>query len=548
MRTHRISPFVAAHAVGLCGLFSLITQARAADLTLRNQQQEVIVHASDGSYEIRDNALHHAVLHARVGAQLDHHWTTCSDYPDHQPQSSSFSDALGAGHQIAVSCTGLAGKPDLSYTLRLYDALPAGTITTDIHNTTTSGVTVQTIRPVEATGASRPIYTGASESDDRVLDDSFSEDWPPLQIYDYNQAPNGIFRAVGSQLIYNRTSKTSLFFGALSSDRFLTIMHWRTSPASNAAAYTIDSTGTTEIQATDPESGLKDGSQKNLIELSLPLAPGASMHSEPLMFATSQDYYATLDRYAAAIRTLHHSRSSAPMLGWWSWTAFYSDITQANTSTNAEWLAQHLKRLGYDYFHLDLGYAYARGEYATPNAAQFPQGLLPLSREVCRLGLRLGFWTAPFEVSDRSWVYEHHKDWLVHNAAGEPIQIGEGDEAGKEILFVLDATNPAAQQYLRDTYRTLTRIGTRNTSSSTSWTTPPSKATTTAPTRRPSKPSASASKSSVRPSATASSSTKTAVPCSIPSASSTKAASRRTPATPSSAAKKPRPASPRAIT
>ena len=48
---------------------------------------------------------------------------------------------------------------------------------------------------------------------------------------------------------------------------------------------------------------------------------------------------------------------------------------------DAEWLAQHLKRLGYDYFHLDLGYAYARGEYATPNEAQFPQGLLPLSRD-----------------------------------------------------------------------------------------------------------------------------------------------------------------------
>ncbi|MGB0125503.1 MAG: PKD domain-containing protein, partial [Silvibacterium sp.] len=56
-----------------------------------------------------------------------------------------------------------------------------------------------------------------------------------------------------------------------------------------------------------------------------------------------------------------------------------------------------------------------------------------------------------------SWVYEHHKDWLVHNAQGEPIQIGVGDEAGKEVLFVLDATNPAAQQYLRDTYRTLAR-------------------------------------------------------------------------------------------
>jgi hypothetical protein len=69
----------------------------------------------------------------------------------------------------------------------------------------------------------------------------------------------------------------------------------------------------------------------------------------------------------------------------------------------------------------------------------------------------MGFWTAPFEVSGRSWVYERHKDWLVHNAQGEPIQIGVGDEAGIETLFVLDTTNPQAQQYLRATYHTLVK-------------------------------------------------------------------------------------------
>ncbi len=69
----------------------------------------------------------------------------------------------------------------------------------------------------------------------------------------------------------------------------------------------------------------------------------------------------------------------------------------------------------------------------------------------------MGFWTAPFEVSDRSSVYQNHKDWLVHNAQGEPIEIGVGTEAGNEILFVLDATNPEAQQYLRSTYQMLVR-------------------------------------------------------------------------------------------
>ena len=69
-------------------------------------------------------------------------------------------------------------------------------------------------------------------------------------------------------------------------------------------------------------------------------------------------------------------------------------------------------------------------------------------------GLTFGLWVAPFQVSDRSWVYEHHRDWLVHNLRGEPIHIGTVGGNGEE-LYALDTTNPGAQEYLRQTYRTL---------------------------------------------------------------------------------------------
>ena len=448
-------PKIGAVAAILC----LAQVACAADTTLRNRQEFVIVHSSDGSYEIGQE--NRSVIHTRVAVRVDHNWVTSSDYPQHQVTESSFDDTLGHGREVTVQCTGFPSRPELSYVIRLYDNIDAGDIRVEVQNHIGQSVTVQSIRSVEAIG-DRPLNTGAAESNDRVLSDSFSEDWPPLKIYDLGQAPAEMLRAVGSQLIYNQQSKESIFFGALSSDRFLTIMHLKVNPdalhSSEIASYTVDSTGTTEIQASDPESGLRGGPVKNLVELSLPVAPGAAIDSERLMFALGNNYYSILDTYGSAIRLLHHSRSgTGPMLGWWSWTAFYSDITEGNTWSNAQWLAEHLKHLGFNYFHLDLGYAYARGEYTTPNAAQFPNGLVPLSHKVCNLGLKMGFWTAPFEASDRSWVYEHHKDWLVHNAQGEPIEIGVGDEAGKEVLFVLDATNPAAQQYLRDTYRTLAR-------------------------------------------------------------------------------------------
>jgi len=440
-------------------ILSLAQLAHAGDTTLRNKQEFVIVHSGDGSYELGQE--NHSAIHARVAVRVDENWVTSSDYPQHQISEASFDDALGHGHEATVQCSGLRTRPDLSYVIRLYDNINAGNIRVEIQNHTEKPVTVQSLRSVEAIG-DQPLNMSAAASKDRILSDSFSEDWPPLKIYDLGKAPGGMHRAVGSQLIYNRESKESIFFGALTSDRFLTIMHLKTNSgaehSAGVASYTVDSTGTTEIQATDPESGLRHGPAKNLVELSLPVAPDATLGSERLMFALGNNYYSILDTYGCAIRVLHHSRfGTGPMLGWWSWTAFYSGITEGNSWTNAQWLAEHLKHLGFDYFHLDLGYAYARGEYTTPNVAQFPNGLAPLTRNVAHLGLKMGFWTAPFEVSDRSSVYQNHKGWLVHNAQGEPIQIGVGTEAGRETLFVLDATNPEAQQYLRSTYQMLVK-------------------------------------------------------------------------------------------
>ena len=86
-------------------------------------------------------------------------------------------------------------------------------------------------------------------------------------------------------------------------------------------------------------------------------------------------------------------------MGWWSWTAFYFGLNEGAALTNATWEAEHLKRFGYDVFHIDEGYQYARGEYTTPDAAMFPHGLAPLEYKVRGLGLTPGIWTAPFEVS-----------------------------------------------------------------------------------------------------------------------------------------------------
>ena len=443
------------------GSFGSSDPSKASQVVVSIKGLSVVVQPGDGTYDIRTGNGGHSIFHARVAAEIDHKWVKSTDYPKHEVAQSNFEDALGHGRKITVTSSGLPKLPDLAYTLAIYEGRDFGVIEAEVQNHTGKAATIQSIRSVEASG-DKMIDLGGPQSADRVLSDSFSEDWPPLQIYDLGKAPQGMHRAVGSQLIYNRDSKESLFLGALTSNRFLTIIHLQTQSSSPdalaIASFTVDSTGTTEIQATDPESGLREGPAENLIELSVPLSAGGSLTSERVMFSVGRDYRSQLDNYGSVIRELHHGRvSSDNLLGWWSWTAYYTKITEGTALTNAQWLAEHLKALGYDYFHFDLGYGYSRGEYATPNASQFPRGMSDLTRHISRLGLKVGVWTAPFEAGERSWIYEHHKDWLVHNAHGDPIPIGDAEEVKGERLFVLDVTHPDAQEYLRQTYRTLTR-------------------------------------------------------------------------------------------
>jgi alpha-galactosidase len=439
-------------ALAACVLYA---SARATDTELRNNGLRVLI-SGDGSYVIAtpDGS---PILRAGVAAEVDHHWIRSAEYPKHAVADSEFQDTLGRGRQAAVTFTGLSSQPDLVYTIRMYDSKPFGEIEVQVRNHLGKTIEVQSIRSVEALG-DKILDLQGNPGADRVLSDSFSEDWPPLQIYDLGKAPNGLHVGVGSQTIYNRESKKSVFFGALSADRLLTILHLQTKPGPAISSFTIDCTGTTEIMATNEDSGVREGPKENLVELSLPVHDGDSLSSEPLMFAAGPDYHAQLENYGAAIRELHHSRiSEANMLGWWSWTAFYMEITEGNTFTNALWLAEHLKDLGYNWFHFDFGYGYARGDYSTPNATKFPHGMRPLTERIAQLGLNVGIWTAPFEVGEFGSIYQNHKDWLVRNAKGNPIQVTTDEEVRSEKVFALDCTNPAAQEFLRQTYRTLIR-------------------------------------------------------------------------------------------
>jgi alpha-galactosidase len=429
-----------------------ITALQAQSAGVENGLQVKV--SPDGTYAIAMPGSSSYALRAGVAVEVDGSWLHAGDYPRHSVEHSQVQGEIGEATGWQVTYSGLSGRPDLIYNLRAYSSAPFGDIQVTVRNATGKAIRVESIRSVDATAA--PIIDlGGPDNENRVLSDSFSEDRPAITIRDFADAEKQMHRAVGSQLIYNRRSHQSLFLGALTSERFLTILRLHLASSENAvhpSSYEVDSTGTTEMEK---ENSLEHSSAEDQVQLSLPVAAGAELAAERVLFSLATDYRRQLDTYASLIRKIHHARTSAPpLMGWWSWTAYYFGLNEAAALTNARWEAEHLKSLGYDIFHIDEGYQYARGEYSTANATLFPHGLGALEYKVRGLGLVPAIWTAPFEVSERSGVYQNHPDWLVKNAKGQPIHAGTVVR-NKDQLFVLDTTNPGAQEYLRKTYSTL---------------------------------------------------------------------------------------------
>ncbi|MGH9743385.1 MAG: PKD domain-containing protein [Candidatus Acidiferrum sp.] len=435
---------------------ALILIAPCGAQQLGNDALSLRVNAKDGTFQLAVGGSQ-PIFTSLAAAEVNHGWLRSSDYPRHAASESKFTDELGSGHAITVTNSGLQHKPDLVFVVQLYDQASYATLQVAVQNTTGKTLTLQTFRALELIGD--PLLNlGGPASADRILSDSFSEDRPDLRLYDLGNAPGGMHRGVGSQLIYNRDSKQSLFIAALTADRLLTYLHLKAvgeGAAAKISSYSVDLTGTTEIQK---EYDLKNDPPENQLELNLPIEPGQKFVSERLMLEAGPNYHKQLLAYGDAIRKLHHARiPSATPIGWWSWTAYYGAINEGETLVNADWQAAHLKALGYTFFQVDEGYQYARGEYVTANATQYPDGMRAVGYHLVGDGLTFGVWTAPFQVTSRAWVYEHHKDWLVHNAKGEPIHTELLWNQKSDLIYVLDTTDPGAQEYLRQTYRTLVR-------------------------------------------------------------------------------------------
>ena len=131
-----------------------------------------------------------------------------------------------------------------------------------------------------------------------------------------------------------------------------------------------------------------------------------------------------------------------------SWEGSYFSFTEQVLHD----MMDGVKEMGGELFVLDDGW-FGTGKYARDdvhrdkvglgdwvvNPEKLPNGLVGLSDEAKKRGLKFGFWVEPEMVNTNSWIFEAHPDWVIREK-GRPVNVGRGGSQ-----TVLDYSNPAVR-------------------------------------------------------------------------------------------------------
>ncbi|MGC9670408.1 glycoside hydrolase family 36 protein [Planosporangium sp. 12N6] len=137
---------------------------------------------------------------------------------------------------------------------------------------------------------------------------------------------------------------------------------------------------------------------------------------------------------------------------WCSWYHYFTEVTEADVDENLGALVAH--DLPVDVVQVDDGWQSEIGDWLTLSG-RFAS-LSGLVGRVRDAGRRTGIWVAPFLVSQRSETAREHPDWLLRDAAGDPVDAGFNWDAP---LYALDATHPGVRGYLTEAFTRLRGYG-----------------------------------------------------------------------------------------
>ncbi len=136
--------------------------------------------------------------------------------------------------------------------------------------------------------------------------------------------------------------------------------------------------------------------------------------------------------------------------GWCSWYHFFQNIDAKKIRANLHAAQETQNEIPLDLFQIDDGFEAKPGDWFE-NAPGFPKGVTPLAAEIRQTGFTPGLWLAPFIVHSRARLRRRHRNWLLRNRWGLPVNAGF---VWNNLNKALDLTHPEALNYACDVVRT----------------------------------------------------------------------------------------------
>ncbi len=352
-------------------------------------------------------------------------------------ETSPFADKLGSGMQIRQAW---GEDVKIERVIRLYDGVPAVTISGRIFNAGNKDVTLGTTRMVELSAANEGWwYLGNNDQiPGAVLVDGIANS----QCRPWSSVPPDAkdvgYGGAGIMVLAGRSPSAGLAFGYLTAREARPDLsaNWR--PGSGGISMTAA-----------------------LRFLERKLGPGESIDLDTVYLSAHNSPYVALERYGDAAAAFSETpvRKGANSL-WCSWYAHRMAMTEDLVLANAAIAAKHFRPLGMEIMQIDHGWQ--RGDVTgdwVPNE-RFPHGLKWLADELkSKYGMKLGVWIAPTDVAETSELFKKHPDWMLKDDQGKPRVNWKWYWVPNPNCYELDASNPAAAKWIEDAFARLSAEG-----------------------------------------------------------------------------------------
>ena len=186
----------------------------------------------------------------------------------------------------------------------------------------------------------------------------------------------------------------------------------------------------------------------------LKLKPGQRLQLEDFMALAGTDKNLLYDELTRQIAKTHPPIFGKQVpTGWCSWYCYGSSVTQKDIHENMLGFAATLPAV--KYIQIDDGFQPYMGDWLDENPSY--GSLANTLAEIKNAGFIPAIWLAPFIAEKKSRLFREHPDWFVKDSTGQPLNSGTVGFGGwhNGPWYVLDGTNPQAQEYLKYVVKTM---------------------------------------------------------------------------------------------